>query len=108
MERRTVTLRGDSESSDFRALWAYLDDGGALHIDGQDFGPATSAISGDGEYEYFLTVAPEHVLEFVTLLGGKEVNNVLDFLIENYVGERSYELERALRASQIPFSFFAC
>jgi hypothetical protein len=33
---------------------------------------------------------------------------VLDFLIENYVRERSYELERALRASQIPFSFFAC
>ncbi len=41
-ESRRVTLRDETSGLDRRHLWAYLDDGGSLHIDGQDLGPGLS------------------------------------------------------------------
>ena len=48
-------LRAETRADGSRLLlWAYLDTLGRLHIDGQDLGPVTRLVSGDGEYEYFM------------------------------------------------------
>jgi len=83
-------------------MWAYLDTGGCLHIDGQDFGPVTKFISGDGEYEYFYTVAAKDIPALVKVLGGEEKDNVLDILETKWTGNKSYKLGELLRECPIP------
>ncbi len=101
---REVVLRDERRGRDSRRLWAYADERG-LHIDGQDLGPGTAVVSGDGEYEWFKTFAPENVPQEVVLLDGQPGEDVLDVL-ERWVG-RSYELEALLRESGIPHELFA-
>jgi hypothetical protein len=103
-----VTLRSETKGADSRHLWAHLDATGALHIDGQDLGPGTAVVSDDGEYEWFKTFAPQHVPRLVELLGGADGTDILDLLAERYTGAGSYELERILRDSKIPFQLFSC
>jgi hypothetical protein len=103
MTGRRVTLRNERHGSDARHLWAYVDADGALHIDGQDLGPATAIVSDDGEYEWFTTIRAEHVPEVVRLLGGRAGDDVLALLARDFTDDGSYELERRLRESDIPF-----
>jgi hypothetical protein len=99
--RRRVKLRQERVGPDSRFLDATLDDEGHLHIDGQDLGPKTASVSGDGEYEWFETISSENVTKVVTLLGGHARDDVLDLLESNYCGAASYELEKVLRESDI-------
>ncbi|HVF15157.1 MAG TPA: hypothetical protein VM942_11190 [Acidimicrobiales bacterium] len=101
-DERKVTLRAEHHGDDHRHLWAYVDEGGALHIDGQDLGPSTAIVSSDGEYEWFKTMAAADVPRVVTLLGGAPGDDVLDVLARDFTGVRSYDLEARLRASDIP------
>lgn len=103
---RHVTLRAERRGEDSRNLWAYLDAEGSLHIDGQDLGPATAPVSPDGEYEWYTTIRREHVGDLVAALGGQPDADVLDLLAERYSGDGSYELERVVRESGIPFERF--
>ena len=84
------------------SMWAYLDTGGYLHINGQDLGPVTKFISGDGEYEYSYTVAAKDIPALIMVLGGTENDNVLDILERNWTGIKSYELGDLLRECPIP------
>ena len=97
--RRRITLRAEHDGQDHRFLWAYLDAGGALHIDGQDLGPRTSMMSGDGEYEWFERIDADEIPRLVDLLGGRPGANVLT-LLRRYRGARSYELETILRGQR--------
>jgi hypothetical protein len=99
---RVVTLRSEHRGPDWFNLWAYLDEHGCLHIDGQDLGPVTAPVSDDGEYEYFKVVAAADVPRVVALLDGNPGEDVLDLLERSWTGERSWELERRLRESDIP------
>jgi hypothetical protein len=73
-----------------------------LHIDGQDIGPCTEAVTDDEEYEWFQTIAPADIARFITLLGGREGDDVLVLLQRHWCADaRSYELERLLRESDI-------
>ncbi|MEX0666658.1 MAG: hypothetical protein WD598_18055 [Acidimicrobiia bacterium] len=101
-ESKKVQLRSERSERDTRNLWAYCDAEGNLHIDGQDLGPATAMVSSDGEYEWFHTIAAEHVPRVLALLGGEPGSNILELLKERFCGENSYELERRLRESDIP------
>jgi len=101
--KRTVRLRSEHDGNDSRNLWASLNEGGSLVIEGQDLGPATAIISSDGEYEWTETFAPVHIPALVALLGGAEGADILDVL-EGYTDQRSYELERLIRDSDIPHS----
>jgi len=101
-QERTVTLREERQGRDSRHLWAYLDDQGCLHIDGQDLGPSTAIVSDDGEYEWFQTIKAEHLPRLIGLLGGKSGDDILELLKTNWSGARSYEFERLLRESDIP------
>lgn len=100
--RRTVTLRDERFGEDRRNLWAYLDDEGNLHIDGQDLGPGTAPVSDDGEYEWFQTIAAADVPRAVVLLGGEAGDDPLALLKRAWTGTRSYDLERLLAESGIP------
>ena len=101
---RKVVLREERSEHDLSYLEAYVDSGGALHIDGQDLGPGTEIISSDGEYEWFQTVAAGDVPRLLALLGGTPGEDILDVL-ERYTGERSYELEKLLHSGGIPYEF---
>ncbi|MGL5826614.1 MAG: hypothetical protein ACRCYU_17660 [Nocardioides sp.] len=106
---RTVTLRSVDVDGGHRALWAYVDAQGALHIDGQDLGAGTEIVSPDGEYEWFKTYSATDVPAIITLLDGEDSHDVIDLLEQRWVGEqRSYELERRLSGCGIPFSFYSC
>ena len=105
-KRRTITLRDERHGQDARHLWAYLDEDGNLHIDGQDLGPGTSMVSSDGEYEWYKTVAASDVPLVVELLAGEPGENVLDVLQREWTAARSYELEARLRGSGIPIALF--
>lgn len=104
--RRTVHLRAEMNPPDYRYLWAYVDDDGALHIDGQDLGPGTAMVSSDGEYEWFETIRAAHIGQLITLLGGEPGSDILDLLERRYTDRGSYDLEAILRGSDIPVERF--
>ena len=97
-----VTLRDEHDGADHRHLVAYLDDEGALHIDGQDLGPGTAPVSEDGEYEWFRTIAAADLPRLAALLGAYSGESILAVLSRKYTDRRSYGLERILRDSDIP------
>jgi hypothetical protein len=101
-----VVLRDERSGADRRNLWAYLDDEGNLHIDGQDLGPATALVSNDGEYEWFETISAEHLPQLLVLLGGAPGGELLDLLEERWSGPRSGDLESLLRECDIPIERF--
>lgn len=99
---RKVTLRQERDGRDWRNLWAYVDEGGDLHIDGQDLGPATAAVSPSGEYEWFKTIKADDLATLIDALGGEPECDLLDLLEARFSGPGSYELERILREGDIP------
>jgi hypothetical protein len=96
-----VILRNERRGRDTRHLWAYLDDEGNLHIDGQDLGPATAPVSDDGEYEWFHTISHQDLPQLLGLLGAPADADLLDVLERKWSYARSYELEKVLRESGI-------
>ncbi|MBI5596380.1 MAG: hypothetical protein HY928_09865 [Elusimicrobia bacterium] len=104
---RKVVLREERDGSDSRHLWAYLDDEGDLHIDGQDLGPGTAPVSPDGEYEWHQTIRKKDLHRLMLLLGGAAGDDLLDLLGKNWSGPRSGDLEKLLRESGIPTEFSA-
>lgn len=104
MSRRQVVLRDERSGADSRNLWAWVDRAGALHIDGQDLGPATASVSDDGEYEWFSAIAAADVPRVVELLGGAPGDQILDVLERGWTGRQSYSLETLLRDSEIPIA----
>lgn len=99
---RIVDLRDEQRDRNHFYLWAYLDQLGHLHIDGQDLGPRTASVSSDGEYEWFQVIVANDLPRFVELLGGNPGEDVLDLLEAHWTGTQSYELERRIRESDIP------
>lgn len=105
-ETRNVTLRDERDGPDRRNLWAYVDDHGNLHIDGQDLGPKTASVSRDGEYEWFKTISATDVPKLLTLLGATAEEDILDVLESQWCGEKAGRLEQLLRDSDIKVDLF--
>jgi hypothetical protein len=99
---RSVTLRDERDGADRRHLSARLGDAGDLLIEGQDLGPATGAVSDDGEYEWVRTVAAADVPALLRLLGAPPGADVLDVLEARFTGPAACELERLLRSGAVP------
>ena len=101
---RRVSLRAERDGRDSRYLDAYLDGEGNLHIDGQDLGPSTAPVSSDGEYEWFQLIRASDLPRLKELLGADPGESILDILEGSWTGRRSYDLEKALRESDIHVS----
>lgn len=99
--QRKVTLRKVG-GINARYLWAYLDNHGNLHIDGQDLGPATAMVSEDGEYEWFQVIDAADIPRVVRLLDGEPGTNILDLLKQKWTGAYADMLEQRLQQSDIP------
>jgi hypothetical protein len=54
---------------------------------------------------WFQTIAAGELPRLIELLGGEHNEDVLDVL-SRFAGQRSYDLERLLRGSDIPISRF--
>jgi len=100
-QSRRVTLRKERSGADSRFLDAWLDEDGALRIDGQDLGPSTSPVSADGEYEWFETIERADIPKLLRLLAAQPDANILDVLERDWTGKKSYQLEELLRSSGI-------
>ena len=99
-----VTLRADKRGEDERYLRASLNEDGSLVLEGQDLGPGTAMVSPDGEYEYWITVKPEHFPRLLALLGADPEANLLEVLSQQWTGKKSYELE-TLITDRVPHGF---
>ncbi len=84
------------EDGSSRHVWAELRGNGSLIIQGQDLGPATTAISGDGEYEYAYSIDPDRISEALRELGAPAGAEPLDYIKEHWSGEAAFELTRRL------------
>ena len=105
-ERRQVMLRDEESGGNRRCLWAYMDDGGNLHIDGQDLGSGTRSVSNDGEYEWFTTVGAVDLPRLLKLLGAPSEVDVLDVLEKQWSGSKAGDLEAVIRDSDIKVQVF--
>ena len=101
---RYLVPRDEHDGLDRRHLVAHLDAAGDLHIDGQDLGPATAIVSGDGEYEWFQTIPRASLDRLLVALGADPGDDVLDVLERSYREAGSYELEALLRSGVVPVS----
>jgi hypothetical protein len=98
---REVTLRDEKNGLDSRHLWAYLDNDGNLHIEGQDLGPATAIVSNDGEYEWHEMISARDVPRLLTILGADPTASILDDLEMHWSGSNAGKLDARIRASGI-------
>jgi hypothetical protein len=101
MSRSLVVLRDERDGRDIRHLEASLDEDGNLRLEGHDLGPGTALVSGDGEYEWFETVAAADLPRLVALLGGDPGEDILDLLQRRYRGPAANEFTLALYNSDI-------
>ena len=56
------------EGPEFRSVRLTLDEGGVVTMDAQDMGPSVSKIWGDGDYEFWVRVAPASVVKLAFAL----------------------------------------
>jgi hypothetical protein len=103
---RTVTLRDDTDGANHRSLWAYLDEGGDLHIDGQDLGPMTAVVSTDGEYEWGRVIRAGDIPRLAHLLEAQPDQDILDLLEHSWSGRMAGHLEELIRTSDIEARFW--
>lgn len=94
------------DGHDDRYLTAWVDEQARLHLDGQDFGPATAVVSSRGEYEWFHTIAAADVPRVLVLLGAAADADILDVLEADWTQERSGRLEKLLTDSGIDLATF--
>jgi hypothetical protein len=102
---RSAKLRSERNGADSRHLWVSIDDDCKLVIEGQDLGPGTAIISSDGEYEWTRTFERDDFPALVALLGGEPGDDAFD-VVARFTDEKSYELERLIRESDVPNSLW--
>jgi hypothetical protein len=103
---RKIVLRDTQNGEDRRKLWAELKADGSFQITGLDLGPLSRNLTGDGSYEWELTVSPEDVPRVVEVLGGESGEDVMEILAQRYTGAASSDVERLIRENGIPATFY--
>lgn len=107
MEPRSVSLQSEHRDDGSRlTMTAERRADGQLEILGQDLGPVTRSISGDGEYEWGYTVAADDVPALVIALGGEAGEDVIDVLERRWSGENVYGLGAKIRSSGVSHEFW--
>jgi hypothetical protein len=101
-----VTLLDEIDGPNSWHVGASLDAAGNLVIDGHDLGPATAVVSGDGEYEWSVTVPAASLKRAAEVLGGRDDEAILDVLARDYAGKASYGIRQKLVDAGIPVDLF--
>ena len=103
---RSVKLQDERfDDGSSLSISATLESDGSLEISGHDLGPVTDSMSGDGEYEFWYTVAAEDVPALVIALGGEPGADILDVLQQRCAARRRFNVGRAIRSSRVGYEF---
>jgi hypothetical protein len=103
---RSVRLQNERrEDGSSLSIDARLERDGTLRIIGHDLGPVAEAISPDGEYEWFYTIAAQDVPVLVIALGGQPGTDVIELLEQRWSGDAAYSLGAAIRSSGVSSNF---
>lgn len=103
---RSVRLQNEHrEDGSALSIDARLERDGTLRIIGHDLGPVAEAISPDGEYEWFYTIAARDIPVLVIALGGQPGTDVIELLEQRWSGDAAYSLGAAIRSSGVSSNF---
>lgn len=83
-------------------LSAEIRGNGDLFMSGWDVTPVAEAFTGDSEYEYEKTIKFNDLPALRSAFDIPVEENILDFLMNNFSGERSFEFERLLKDRNVP------
>jgi hypothetical protein len=109
MRSRTVVLREEHKTGDFRGLTARVTEEGNLSIEGQDLGSGVEGSWGSGltEYEWTITVRASEIPRVVAALNGKEGDDVLELLSARCSENEWYASRTFFEQHGIPTEFWS-
>lgn len=84
-------------------LSAEIKENGDLFLVGWDVTPVAKDFTGDSEYEYEKTIKRDDLVVLRSAFNIPADENILDFLMNNFSGEKSFEFERMLKEKNVPF-----
>lgn len=84
-------------------LSAELKGSGDLFLVGWDVTPVAKDFTGDSEYEYEKTIKCNDLASLRSAFNIPAEENILDYLMNHFSGEKSFEFERLLKEKNVPF-----
>ena len=104
-ENKRVLLRHIkiAESKNEYYLRAHINEDKDLVLSGQEFTSYAGDIFGDEEREYTKTIMNKDLPYLRNVLGISDGEDILDYLLANYAGEKSFDFERLLDMKKVPF-----
>ena len=100
-DRAIVRLVAVRDGPDSRVLDVEFRENGDVVFTGHDLGPATSPVSGDGEYEYGFTIQAGDVPRALSALEGRPGESIRDVLLRAFTGERAFGVRTILAEAGI-------
>ena len=79
-----------------------LKENGDLFLDACDVTPVAKAFTGDSEYEYTITIKKADLPKLRIAFDIPDSKDILEFLLETFPGEKSFEFERLLKKRNVP------
>jgi len=82
-------------------LTAEIREDGHLYLTGYDSSSVAKDFTGDSEYEYDITITSTEFPSLRSALNIPAEENILDYLMNNFSGEKSFEFEGQLTKKNI-------
>lgn len=110
METEKAIVLRDIKVTEGEYRWHYLKvilkENGDLFSDACDVCQAAKDFTGDSEYDYEITIKKNDLPILRKAFEIPEDKDILDFLLENYSGKKSFEFERQLKERNVPIDLF--
>lgn len=98
-----VCLRKEEKSNERHELQAGYSDDGDLVLYGSDSCQAARVFMGSYDHEYQKIIKKNDICKFLRILNIAQEEDILNYLLANWSGHKSYELERILDNKKIPY-----
>lgn len=105
MNKKTIVLREERKSGDYRFLGAEVKDNGDLVFEGKDLGSGVKAVFDCVEYEWYWTIKAANIPKFKDAIG--ENGDILELLEKNFSHEKAAGLSDFMNKNDIPFEFWS-
>ena len=104
-----IILRDIKKPNENRKYYLTMEikEDGHLYLSGYDYTPVAKDFTGDSEYEYDITIRSTEFPSIRSAFNIPAEENILDFLLSNYSGEKSFEFERLLNEKKIKSEFWS-